>query len=203
MDFETISNEVQRLRFKQSEIEQQLRRLRRSKRKLVKDIEALKQASEIIRSVANQTLEDVTALIEDLVTPALQIISPYLSFHMELVSRRNQVECDMYVYDSQLDKKMSPLDMGGGVVDIISFALRLAFWKLSKDDRQNTLILDEPFKFVSADIPDEELLKSINRELGLQIIGVTHKEKLVDTLEDGKDTVIRLYKDDKGVTRKR
>ena len=60
------------------------------------------------------------------------------------------------------------------------FDLRLAIMMLSRPPVQRTLILDEPFRFVSA--PDRPrlraLLQQLVDELGIQIIQVTHIAEL-------------------------
>jgi DNA repair exonuclease SbcCD ATPase subunit len=49
------------------------------------------------------------------------------------------------------DEVRDPMkECGGGVVDVLAFALRLTVWALSRPLPRRTLILDEPFRFVSA-----------------------------------------------------
>jgi DNA repair exonuclease SbcCD ATPase subunit len=77
-----------------------------------------------------------------------------------------------------LDKKGNEIDpinsMGGGVVDVLSFALRLTTLLLSGTDR--LLILDEPFRFLSRDkIPIiRSVLDILSVDYGVQIEMVTH-----------------------------
>ena len=63
---------------------------------------------------------------------------------------------------------------GGGLVDAISAGLRIACLCLSSRDK--VLFLDEPMKFLSADIKPimADLLKELSHKLGIQIIMVTH-----------------------------
>ena len=69
---------------------------------------------------------------------------------------------------------------GGGVVDVVCFALRVVAWSLSQTSP--VLILDEPFKWVSMGLRPicGQLLRGISDRLGLQIIMVTHDPELVE-----------------------
>jgi DNA repair exonuclease SbcCD ATPase subunit len=77
---------------------------------------------------------------------------------------------------------------GGGVVDVASFALRLACLVYHQPKLRPVMILDEPFKFVSEEYRDRcrELIEMLAAEMGVQFIIVTH----IKELETGK--VVRL-----------
>jgi len=77
--------------------------------------------------------------------------------------------------------RMNPsADSGGGAVDVAAFALRLSLWSLQNPRSRNTIILDEPFRFLSKDLHHKagELLKQISETLGIQLIIVTHEKEL-------------------------
>jgi DNA repair exonuclease SbcCD ATPase subunit len=69
---------------------------------------------------------------------------------------------------------------GGGVVDVAAFALRLACLMLHRPAVRRTVVLDEPFKFVSADRRGyvRQMLEDLAEELNVQFIMVTHIEEL-------------------------
>ena len=100
---------------------------------------------------------------------------------MEFIIKRNKTECELYfVKDGEL---IDPLTAsGGGAVDVASFALRVALWCLAPQRTRNTLILDEPFRFLSRDLMYKagDMLKRLSEKLGLQIIMVSHAEDLID-----------------------
>ncbi len=84
---------------------------------------------------------------------------------------------------------MDPLTAsGGGVVDVAAFALRAACLMLHRPRLTKLLVLDEPFRFVSAEYQDNirSMLEQLAQDLGLQIILVTHNQ----TIATGK--VIRM-----------
>lgn len=69
---------------------------------------------------------------------------------------------------------------GGGVVDVASFALRIAALLMQKPAGRLLLILDEPFRFVSEEYRDrvKDLVEELSKELGIQFIIVTHMKEL-------------------------
>jgi len=72
----------------------------------------------------------------------------------------------------------------GGVIDVASFALRLACIILRKPKLRKLLVLDEPFKFLSMEFRSmiREMLEKLAEDFGIQIIMVTH----IPDLECGK-----------------
>jgi DNA repair exonuclease SbcCD ATPase subunit len=67
-------------------------------------------------------------------------------------------------------------------VDVASFALRLALRTMRRPKSRATIILDEPFKFVSKDLQPRvaDMLRDLSDRLRVQFIIVTHEETLVD-----------------------
>jgi DNA repair exonuclease SbcCD ATPase subunit len=69
---------------------------------------------------------------------------------------------------------------GGGIIDVASFALRLACLCLSKPPLRRVMVMDEPFKFVSEQYRARlvELLERLAKDMGVQFIMVTHIKEL-------------------------
>jgi hypothetical protein len=109
-----------------------------------------KQARIILQEVAKQTQQNLEYHLSNLVTLALKSInSTWPKFVVEIVDRRNKTECDLLFEEN--GNRYKPIEgAGGGPLDIASFALRITFWSLRKT--RHTFILDEPFKFLSADL---------------------------------------------------
>jgi DNA repair exonuclease SbcCD ATPase subunit len=139
------------------------------------------EATAFIQEVARKTQNQLRIHIEDIVSTALEYIlddDPY-KFELEFVLRRNKTECDIYfVRDG---KRINPIDAsGGGAVDIASFASRIALWSLQPSN--NVLVFDEPFRFVSKQYKSKvaEFLSHISKQLGIQIIMVTHDDVYIN-----------------------
>jgi DNA repair exonuclease SbcCD ATPase subunit len=147
--------------------------------------EDIEEATFIIQTVSKETQEQVQFFIEDIAQEAINSIfgqDTYI-FRAEFVMRRGKTECDFFLMEGE--NRIQPMEAtGGGVVDIIAFALRAALWSLDKTHR-NVLILDEPFRFLSRDLHEQagDMLRTLSQRLGLQIIMVSHSGELIETAD--------------------
>lgn len=136
----------------------------------------IKKALAIIQQVATSRQEQTKTKIENIVNIALRaVFSNPPVFAMSIVSKRNKTECELSLLEGDYSAK--PEDAaGGGILDVVSFALRVVLWTYTTTAR--TLILDEPFKFLSADRAEaaSSMLYEISKKLNLQIIMVSHQE---------------------------
>jgi DNA repair exonuclease SbcCD ATPase subunit len=130
--------------------------------------------------VAGEIQSTVCGCVAGVVSRCLEAVfdEPY-EFKMEFVERRGRTEVDLkFVREG---KEVDPVTAsGGGVVDVASFALRLAALLLSGPKARRILVLDEPFKFLSRTYRPKirQLLSDLASELSIQIIMVTHIEEL-------------------------
>jgi DNA repair protein SbcC/Rad50 len=165
------------------------------------DSEALERSQEIIRVTAKRTQEELEIHVSELVSLALEAVfpKPYkLVLKFEL--RRNRTEADLLLQDEK-GNLVRPMDaVGGGVVDVAAFALRVALWSLRKPRPSPVMILDEPFRFLSRDLQARacQMLREISGKLGIQFLIVTHEEELMGAA----DRVFRVEKK-KGETKVR
>lgn len=135
-------------------------------------LEAMNGLKAVIQQVAKETQDKLRLRFEAIVQACLDAVFPNsYTFKMEFISRRGQVEVDMW-----LDKdgtRMDPLDSnGGGVVDVMSIALRLCCLTLSTNSK--ILLLDEPFGHLRGEARERlgELLAIISEKLNVQILMV-------------------------------
>ena len=146
------------------------------------DVKALKEAKEIINATGILAQEEVQQVIEQLVTECLQyIFGESFSFKMENRIVRNQPETYLYVLENGNLFSLKE-DEAGGVLDIVSLALRIAVWAIQVNKTQNIMIFDEPAKNLSKDNLDSfgKMLKSLVSNLMLQIIMVSHEKDLIN-----------------------
>lgn len=125
-----------------------------------------------VQKAARDTQDQLRVRIEDVVQSSLDAVFPgSYTFRTEFVARRGRTELDMW-----LDKdgtRMDPLDSnGGGVVDVLSLALRVCCLTMSRNAR--VLLLDEPFKFIRGKARQRlgDMLSRLSRKLGIQVIMV-------------------------------
>lgn len=171
-----LRNEIEQLKGKSNQVQSFINtteeQVKEKKRLLIR----YEQAREIIREVGIKTQEQLQFHISDITSLALEAVfpDPY-KLEIEFVQRRNKTECDLFF--SRNGVKVDPLSAsGGGVVDIASFALRIASWSLCNPRLRNTIILDEPMRFVSKEYREgtSQMLKEVSQKLGIQFIIVTH-----------------------------
>lgn len=146
------------------------------------------EAQVFIQAVAKATQDLVKIRIEDLVGSTINTIFPdRYEFEILFETRRNKTETDIVL--KRNGRKIDPLKRtGGGVSDIISFAIRVIALMMS--GRRKTLILDQPFKNVSEDLLPitYEVVKELCNDLGIQIIAVSHDPNMIEIA----DKVIRV-----------
>jgi len=134
----------------------------------------------VIQEATNQTQKHLEFRMSELVTDANKSVFPKPNkFIVRFVQRRGSTECDLLFEKN--GNEMKPEDgAGGGPIDVTSFSLRVSFWSLRPDTRP-IMILDEPFRFVSFDLQElcAEMLKVVSKELGIQIIMVSHLPNII------------------------
>ena len=146
----------------------------------------IEQAALIHRTVAQRTQERLSWYIDDLVTAAIEAVFPDdpPQFKLEFVQRRGRTETDLWLADYQGNKIKPSDDDGGGLINVVAFALRIALWSLTRTTRP-VIILDEPFVFLhsrDAHARVAEMLRVISspnesNPNGLQIIMVTGEDE--------------------------
>ena len=161
---------------------------RSSLRDAVTHHEAAIEACDVAQRIAAEVQQQAHAAIAAIVSRCLTAVfdHPY-EFKIEFERKRGRTEARLvFVRDGM---EISPLGgAGGGVVDVAAFALRLACVLLHRPQLRPVLVLDEPFRFVSADVIPRvrALLDQLAADLGVQLIIVTHIAGLMD------DDTIRL-----------
>ena len=149
-----------------------------------KELENAKSAQALIQQVAQSVQEIAHAGIAGIVTRCLRTVFGE-DFPSEFVIRfeqkRGRTEARLVLVDSG-GEELNPLEAdAGGVVDVISFGLRIACLLLTSPARRKLLVLDEPFKMLSQEYRPtlRRMLKVISQEFEVQMIMVTHSPELV------------------------
>ena len=164
--------------------------------------EALEKARAFLQTIAQETQEQLKIHVEDIVQLALDTCFPdKYQFIISFEVSRGVTTAVMSFLDIESGKSISPMDAsGGGVVDLASFALRIAAWTL-EGRTDNVIILDEPMKFLSRDLilQAAKVMKTLSEKLNLQFIMSTHIPELIDIA----DTVYQVAKNKQGVSKAR
>ena len=141
----------------------------------------------LLTKVSDYARHQLVERIEQTVTAALQTVlaDDSLRFAVEMREIGGKPSAEWRVVSRYAETEVSnnPEDArGGGIVDIVSLALRLALLELSKPRPEGPVILDEPAKMVSAEYAENLafFLKSYAQRTGRQFIVVTHNETLAE-----------------------
>lgn len=153
-----------------------------------KDILLYRKVNRIYQLAAEYARSKSKNTMESLVTNALGIVFPGdLKFNIDIEEKGEKTEAYFTVsstYGGEHLVKTEPQESrGGGIVDIISLALRIALLETSRPALDGPLILDEPAKHVSQDYSHNvaEFLKLVVNTFERQVIMVTHNSYLADS----------------------
>ncbi|MHA1882017.1 MAG: hypothetical protein ACTSUO_03115, partial [Candidatus Thorarchaeota archaeon] len=162
--------------------------LSKKKQEVEKELEAhrcnlsyLNEALDVMNVVSVLSQREYKEVIEVLVTQALQFVfGNNYSFKIENTISRNQPETSMYVVVDGKEHLLSDDELGYGVVDVVSFALRVVCWAISCQRTDGVFVLDEPLKSIDCGRFDlvGRMLKQLSEMLGIQFIIVTHEDGL-------------------------
>lgn len=169
---------------KYSKLKEQLHSNKKKLEKIELELELLHKVSILFQKTSEFAREQAKVQVESLVTKCLQFVfETEVKFLIEIEELRGKANAEFYVineYENSIIKTRPELSRGGGVVDIVSLALRIAFLQTHKPRIEGPLILDEPAKHVS----DEYIynvanfLKQTSNLFNRQVIMVTHNDHL-------------------------
>lgn len=141
--------------------------------------ENLLKARIIVAEAGKYTQTYLKDYIEGMVTTALQaVFEEDYQFIIDFDIKRNRPEAkiSLKIRGEEVDPCNS---VGGGVLDVASFALRVVLWSIQNPRSSNTIVLDESFKFLHGNLENaSQLLKKLSKDLGLQFIIVTQLDEL-------------------------
>lgn len=159
------------------------------------------KAVAMVQEASSRTQKRLEYHISHVVTLALQaVFTEAYEFRMKFEKRRKGTECDLWLLKN--GKQCDPLlQSGGGVCDIISFALNVALLSIAieRNGVRAVLILDEPFGKLHGREKQKrtsEIVKLLSQEYGLQIIMVSD----VETINHAADQIFRFSLDANGQT---
>ncbi len=157
---------------------------------IIKEVDLLDQVMVLFQKTSEYARSQAKNQIENLVTKCLQyVFESNIEFRIEIEELRNKANAEFYVINDNPDfflKTKPEQSRGGGIVDIVSLALRISFMQTHKPTIEGPLILDEPAKHVSEDYIYNvgDFLRQSSTMFNRQIIMVTHNSHLAELSED-------------------
>ena len=185
MNLTKYHNHLVKRQTQQQDLSRRLESLQEGLLETTKIIADVEQAREIVNQVLLITQEKVKTYIEEIVSLALSLVyGDEYSFEFEFAIKRNQTEVTPWIVKGS--ERFSVVDeVGGGVRDVASFALRLVIWSLLEPKTSSTFILDEPGRNLSRDIQPlfGQMLQRISKLLGVQVIMISHSNDLIESAD--------------------
>ena len=136
---------------------------------------------ELFQQAVKVMYSHLSTKLGDIITEGLSIVFPDAGyeFTIEFVERRGSIEADILLKDSDGHYYHPLEDSGGGVGDFVGLLLRCTYIILSRF--RNTVIADEPLKFIDRDRIGvaAQFLRKFCEDTGLQVIMVTHIPQMV------------------------
>jgi hypothetical protein len=137
------------------------------------------ETKSILVNVSVATQKRFLDYIESLVTVALQsVYGPDIKF---IAKSEDSLECTLLVQEGDGEFYSPKDEMGSGVLDISSLALRVVMWSIQKPASRDFIWLDEPMKAIGKGPLLESsiaVLKNISDKLGIQFIINTHEPEI-------------------------
>ena len=175
-----IEAKINVLKGKRESVTDSISKLKEALSAIESQIETITKAATITNKVANETQEQIQVKISSIVTLALNTaFNENYAFKIRFETKRGRPEALIMVEKD--GNEIFPMDEdSGGLVDIVSFSLRLSCLLLHTPVLRRTVIMDEPFRCPSKDMHDKigHLLQSLSEKLNIQFIIVTHEAGL-------------------------
>lgn len=181
MDLEIEEQELQRIgntiTFLEETVEAESKAFTKAEAKALR----AKEAQEVLQHLAQAVQQQAHRHISKVVTSCLASVfdDPY-EFKITFEQKRGKTEAHLRFVRDTLD--LDPLaSTGGGAVDVAAFALRVSCLVLHRPRLSRVVILDEPFRFVSAQYQDRirTMLENLSKDMEIQVIFVTHNERYI------------------------
>ena len=184
--FDDFSKEVSRREGIRDSIKETIEKKKGEIKEVEEEEKKLNGVVFLLQKAADFSRNQATHQIEDIVTQSIAYIMQNSSkFIVDLSEKRGLPIAEFFVESDYGDYKVKTkpeLSRGGGVVDIVSLALRIAFLENHRPKMDGPLFLDEPGKHISDDYIFNmgEFLKECSRLFSRQIIMVTHNDYLTN-----------------------
>lgn len=133
------------------------------------------RARDVVQRISQALQESAHQQVSEIVTRCLKAVfgEDTYEFGINFEEKRGRTEAFPHLKKGDLTLSDPLNEGGGGVCDVVSFALRLSALILSSPPRRKLLVLDEPFKGVRGKKYQDrvgELILSLAQETGTQFV---------------------------------
>lgn len=181
---EEIREQLIKMEGQEEYLEEQLESYESRLINLREDLENHFKARFIINEVSEQTQKQFTDKIEILATMAIKaVFDRDFTCKLILEKKHNKSECRIVIMED--GEEMDPTDeCGGGMIDVMSFILRIILHTYENPQSRKVIILDEPFKHMgNLSIKGAQMIKYLSEEMGIQFIIISHDANIIEALD--------------------
>lgn len=150
------------------------------------NIRLLGLASEVLKRIGDQKKKKTVEIFEKVTTAAIKEAFGFdYNFVIDINSENKRVSTKFKLVN-QDGNELDIMDgVGGGLIDVISFVLRVLILASARPKRSQVMFLDESFRCVSAEYRPKvaTLLKSLSKRIGIQFLLVTHQTELLEAAD--------------------
>lgn len=137
-------------------------------------LEATQEAQRIVQHIAQFLQQQAHDRIASVVTRCLNAVfdDPY-EFRIRFDQKRGKTEARLTFLRNGMELDDPLNEVGGGVVDVASLALRLSCILLSRPPLRRLVVLDEPWKNIRGKANKartRDMIVRLSKELGIQFI---------------------------------
>jgi len=140
------------------------------------------EAQQAAQEVAEQIQQRAHKQIAGVVSRCLETVfdDDDYGFYIRFDKKRGRTEAVLILTKDEHEVEDPLNGDSGAVCEMAGFALRLACLVLAKPKLRRLIVMDEPFKSMSAEYWQNTrlLLEGLSKDFGIQIIMVTHNPKL-------------------------
>jgi ABC-type branched-subunit amino acid transport system ATPase component len=138
------------------------------------------QARDVLQQVGQAVQQEAHQSIAAVVSRCLSSVFPEEPYEFKVLfeRKRNRTEARLvFVKDGM---ELPAKEIGNGVLDVASFALRTACLIMTKPALTRFLVIDEPFRGVHGPRRKSvaELVEEVSQELGVQVLCITHEREM-------------------------
>jgi DNA repair exonuclease SbcCD ATPase subunit len=146
----------------------------------VDSLSAAREAQAALQLIAAEIQSSAHLQIAGVVSAALRTVFGEDAYDLEIEFRKSRGKTEARYWFARGGNRVSTRAVGGGVIDVASFALRLASLYLRRPKVRKLIVADEPFRHLSRDHSErvKSLILELSEKLNFQLLFTTHDVNL-------------------------
>lgn len=203
-DIQSIQKKVEYLKGQRDHLQQQLNTIQQSLSQSQEYLGNLEKALEIAKQVGLLTQKQLEYHLSEQVSMALEAVfeNPY-QLKVNFLEKRDKTEVE-FLFCRRGMEFPAIGNVGGGVIDITSLALRIAYLSMRQDKKvRPLLILDEPFSQLKGEMANLHalaVLQEISKNLNIQVIMISDERISREDILANADKVFLVSQNTQGIT---